>query len=260
MQRNFINNTSRCPLVPLQVKGYKVGKLYGVGVGPGDSELLTLKAKRILNEVDVIFCPEKEAGSGSFAFEIIERHLENPDVEIVNLVYPMHYGKDELHKAWQHNGEAITERLKGNESGAFIVLGDTTVYSTFMYTLPYIDEKQVELELVPGITSFSAIASQLKIPLVAWEENLVIAPVRKKESAELEAVIKNNDNIVLMKVSNDPKQIIKMLKNEKLENSFFFVSKAGTEEEVVITSIDDLENTKLPYLSTLIIKKGEREC
>lgn len=68
-----------------------MGKLYGIGVGPGDPELLTLKAHRILNAADVIFCPEKEAGAGSFAFDIIQGLLKDTKAEIVNLVYPMHY-------------------------------------------------------------------------------------------------------------------------------------------------------------------------
>lgn len=236
-----------------------MAKLYGIGVGPGDPELLTLKAMRILSEVDIIFCPEKEEGSGSFALEIIEGHIKNLNAEIVNLVYPMHYDKDKLREVWQQNGEAITALLKGDKSAAFITIGDTTVYSTFMYTLPYIDKTLIDIELVPGITSFSVIASQLQIPLMAWEENLVVAPVRKKSSAELEAVIKNSDNIVLMKASNNPKQIIKMLKNEGLEKNFVFVAKAGTEEEEVIRDIDELEKTKLPYLSSMIIKKNGLE-
>ena len=65
-----------------------MGKLYGIGVGPGDPELLTMKAHRILHQADVIFCPEKEAGAGSFAFDIIEELVKDAKAEIVNLVYP----------------------------------------------------------------------------------------------------------------------------------------------------------------------------
>lgn len=233
-----------------------IGKLYGVGVGPGDSELLTLKGKRIINEVDIIFCPEKKEGSGSFAYEIIKEHIENQNTVIVNLVYPMHYDEEELRKLWKHNGEIITESLKSGKTGAFITLGDPTIYSTFMYTLPFIDKELVAVEVVPGITSFSAIASQLKMPLVAWEENLTIAPVRKRSNDELERLIENSDNLVLMKPSNNPEQIIKMLRNKDLSNNFVLISKVGTGEEILIKDIEELERTKLPYLSTMIIKKG----
>ena len=233
-----------------------MGKLYGIGVGPGDPELVTLKAKRILNEVDVLFCPEKKTGAGSFAYDIVKGLIENQNIEIVYLVYPMHYNKDELYGDWARNGEIITDKLRDGKSGAFVTIGDSTIYSTFMYTLPYIDEGLVDVELVPGISSFSAIASRMKIPLMAWEENLLIAPVRKKFSEELEATVSHSDNIVLMKVSDDPGQIIQMLKKQNLEDKFVLVSKAGTDEECIIDDIAELSDIKLPYLSTLIIKKG----
>ena len=75
-----------------------MGKLYGIGVGPGDPELLTLKAYRILKEADTIFCPEKEAGAGSFAFDIIKDLLKDTKARIVNLVYPMHYHGGKLRR------------------------------------------------------------------------------------------------------------------------------------------------------------------
>ena len=116
-----------------------MGKLYGIGVGPGDPELLTLKAYKILQKADVIFCPEKKKGAGSFAFDIIKEHIKDSKARIVDLEYPMHYHGDELKKMWQENGRIISEYLKGEKTGAFITLGDPSVYSTFMDTLPYIE-------------------------------------------------------------------------------------------------------------------------
>ena len=162
-----------------------MGKLYGIGVGPGDPELLTLKAYKILNQADVIFCPEKKKGAGSFAFDIIKEHIKDSKAQIVNLEYPMHYKGDELKKMWEENGRLISEYLKGDKTGAFITLGDPSVYSTFMYTLPYIEAFGTETEVVPGIPSFCAAAAISKIPLTAWDEDLVIAPVRKNNAADL---------------------------------------------------------------------------
>ena len=78
-----------------------MGKLYGIGVGPGDPELLTLKAYKILQQADVIFCPEKKKGAGSFAFDIIKEHVKDSKTQIVDLEYPMHYHGDELKKMWK---------------------------------------------------------------------------------------------------------------------------------------------------------------
>ncbi len=232
------------------------GKLYGIGVGPGNSEYLTIKGKRIINEVDILLCPEKKEGAGSFAFEIIKEHIENDSLEIVNLVYPMHYNEDELETMWEKNGKIINEYLKQGKKLAFITLGDTTVYSTFMYTLPFVDKELMDLEIIPGITSFCAVASEIKNPLMVWEESLKIVPVRKNDKDQLTEAIKHNDNIVLMKPSNNPSEIIKMLRENELEDKFMLISKVGTDEEVLISDIKELENIKLPYLSTMIIKKG----
>lgn len=233
-------------------------KLYGIGVGPGDPELLTLKAHRILNEADVIFCPEKRSGAGSFAFDIIKGLLEDTKAKIVNLVYPMHYHGALLREMWEKNAACIAENLEGDRIGAFITLGDPSVYSTFMYTLPYIEAAGVEVEVVPGITSFCAVADRMKMPLVAWDEDLLVAPVRKNSSEELGKVLREHDNVVLMKPSTDQQALLQALRENHLEDRFVLVTKSGTGEERLVTDFSDLEQYDIPYLSTVIIKKQGR--
>jgi len=231
-------------------------KLYGIGVGPGDPEYLTLKAKRLINSVDVLLCPTKKEGADSFAYEIISPNLENKEVAIENLVFPMHYDTDDLESKWKRNGQLITDYLKAGKTCGFITLGDPTVYSTFIYTLPYIDEQYMDLEIVPGITSFCAVASEIKQPLMVWEESLKIMPVRKNCGDTLIKAIEDHENLVLMKPSSNPEAIIKAIKHHGLEDKFMLISKVGTEEESLVKDIHVLENMKLPYLSTMIIKKG----
>lgn len=235
-----------------------MGKLYGIGVGPGDPELLTLKAYRILNEADVIFCPEKEAGAGSFAFDIIKGLLKDAKAEIVSLVYPMHYHGGELKEMWIKNAHCIAERLEGERMGAFITLGDPAVYSTFMYTLPYIEEAGVPVEVVPGIPSFCAVADTVKMPLVAWDEDLVVAPVRKNSSEDLGKVLREHDNVVLMKPSADKQALIRAIRENHMEDKFVLITKSGTGEERLVTDFEELEQYDIPYLSTVIIKRQGR--
>lgn len=235
-----------------------MGKLYGIGVGPGDAELLTMKAYRILNEADVIFCPEKEDGAGSFAFDIIKELLENTKAEIVNLVYPMHYHGQQLKEMWEKNAVLIAGYLKGERRGAFITLGDPSVYSTFMYTLPYIEKHGVSVEVVPGITSFCAVADSVKLPLAAWEEDLIIVPVRKRDGEDLGKVLREHDNVVLMKPSSNQQALVQAIRENHLEDSFVLVTKSGTGEERIITDFKELEQYDIPYLSTVIVKRRER--
>ncbi len=231
-------------------------KLYGVGVGPGDPELLTLKAKRIINSVDVLLCPSKSEEANSFAFEIIEPNLENKEVIIDKMIFPMHYNVDEIEKKWKMHGDRITEYLKEGKTCAFITLGDPTVYSTFMYTLPYIEKEYLDLEIIPGITSFCAVSADVNQPLMLWEESLKVVPVRKHDGDHLYREIKDSDNIILMKPSNNAEGIVKALKDLNLENKFMLISKVSTDSAHLIKDINELENTKIPYLSTMLIKKG----
>ena len=222
-----------------------MGKLYGIGVGPGDPELLTLKAYKILNQADVIFCPEKKKGAGSFAFDIIKEHIKDSKAQIVNLEYPMHYKGDELKKMWEENGRLISEYLKGDKTGAFITLGDPSVFGT-------------ETEVVPGIPSFCAAAAISKIPLTAWDEDLVIAPVRKNNAADLEKLLTEHENVVLMKPSTDSEALVSAIQASGRENSFVLVEKAGTKEQRLIREYQTLKEEPVPYLSLMILKSQKQ--
>lgn len=235
-----------------------MGKLYGIGVGPGDPELLTLKARRILGEADVIFCPEKEKDAGSFAYDIVKGFLDERTVRIVSLVYPMHYHGDRLRGIWEENARCIAECLLGEHTGAFITLGDPAVYSTFMYTLPYIERAGVEVEVVPGIPSFCAVADSMKMPLVSWDEDLVVAPVRKNSGDDLVRLLREHDNVVLMKPSANRQALLHAIRENHLEHHFVLVTKSGTGEERLVTDFAELEQYEIPYLSTVIIKSQER--
>lgn len=235
-----------------------MGKMYGIGVGPGDPELLTLKAHRILNEANVIFCPEKEEGAGSFAYDIIKEVLTQTNADIVNLVYPMHYHGVKLKEMWKENACKIARHLQGERTGVFITLGDPAVYSTFMYTLPYIEQAGVPVEVVPGVPSFCAVAGSMKIPLAAWDEDLIIAPVRRNNGEELGKILCEHDNIVLMKPSANQKALLRAIRENQLEESFVLVTKSGTGEERIIMDFSELEKYEIPYLSTVIIKRREK--
>lgn len=231
-------------------------KFYGVGVGPGDPDLLTIKAKKIINQVDVLFCPVKGDKQSSFAFSIVAPHLENSAVDIVNLLYVMNYKWDDIEDQWYKNARIVERHLAAGKNCAFITLGDPTIYSTFMYTLARMDADQFDLEIVPGITSFCATAARIGKPLTSWQETLKIVPVRRNDSAHLRRQIANEDNLVLMKPSNDAATIVAAIEELNLENNFVMISKVATPHEQRVSDIDQLSQMKIPYLSTIIIKKG----
>ena len=232
-----------------------MGKLYGIGVGPGDPELLTRKACRLLREADVIFCPVKEAGERSFAYEIVKEQADEGKAEIVFLVYPMHYHGERLRELWEENAKQIAARLDGGRTGVFVTLGDPAIYSTLMYTFPYVEERGIETEIVPGVPSFCAAAASMKWPLAAWNEELLIAPLRRQDSARLKKLFAEHENVVLMKPSSDRQALLGALEERGLTDRFALVLYAGTGEERCITDFEELKTAEIPYFSTLIVKR-----
>ena len=137
------------------------GKLYGVGVGPGDPELLTLKALRIIKEVDVIAVPGTDAKK-SVAYQIVEGAFpELSEKMLLAVPMPMIKESDALKKAHDEGAEQIKKELDTGKNVAFLTLGDPTVYSTYLYIHKRVAEMGYETEIVSGIPSFCAVAAKL---------------------------------------------------------------------------------------------------
>jgi precorrin-2/cobalt-factor-2 C20-methyltransferase len=230
--------------------------LYGIGVGPGDPDLLTIKGKKIINQVDCLILPVKKIGDKSFAHEIIGEHLENPGVECIEMLFPMHYNQEEFKVQWAKNAKQIEAYMGQGKTCGFITLGDPTLYSTFIYLLSYLELSEDQLEIVPGITSYSALASTLKTPLTKWQEDLRIVPLQRHDQAHIMAMLENGDNFILMKPQACTQALIGALQALNLEKSFRVISYIGRENQEIIDDIEVLKTRKLPYLSTMLIKKG----
>ena len=156
------------------------GILYGVGVGPGDPELLTLKAQRILREADVIAVPDKGTGEKT-ALAII-----GPLTEGKPLLYcaaPMTRDPARLEAAYEENAHQIAALLNEGKTVAFITLGDPSIYSTYLYTHRRVQAMGCEAKLIPGVPSFCAVAAALGIGLCEGGERLMIVPPPTRTSA-----------------------------------------------------------------------------
>lgn len=230
----------------------KNGKFIGIGVGPGDPELVTVKAVNTIKKLDIIICPEARNGKGSFAFDIAKSYIPST-TEVVTLVFPMVHDHDVMEKAWKKNAVIIERYVREGKLVGFLTLGDPAVYSTYMYILPYLSE-DIIVETIPGITSFSAVAATQNLPLVLWEESFGVTAL-KKGAESVEKVVDVYDNTVIMKPSHDPVKLAEILENKGLDDKFVLISKCSTDEEIITTDINDLKNGNVPYLSTLIVKR-----
>lgn len=226
------------------------GKLYGIGVGPGDTELLTLKAARILKTVSVVFTPKSSKEKDSIALSIVRPILEERDdykkLMLVTPIFPMIEDKEELEKIWTSASEMIAQYLDSGRDVAFITLGDPSVFSTYAY----VQKKLIgdyEIETVPGITSFTACAAARNKALVEQNEILTIVP---KIDDRLEHVLEYSDAVVLMKASRNTSQLEETIEKKERPKEIYSVQNCTRENEKII---EGFSNEK-PYLTTTVIK------
>ena len=233
----------------------KTGTLYGIGVGPGDPELITLKAIRALRSVDVVYTAASAKNSYSIAVEIVTPHLKE-GIPIVRLDFPMTRDTETLNRAWSRNADIVRETLYKGRDAALITLGDPMTYSTFGYLMRTLKEEtpDVPIHIVPGITSYQAGAASAGRVLAEGEESLTVisgamGPRRLRE------VIDHTDNVVMLKVYRNYREILDALNDMDLSHHAVLVSRCGFDGEQIITNLDELPDEVPPYLSLLLIKK-----
>ena len=231
------------------------GKFYGIGVGPGDPELLTIKAKRLLEECDVIVAPKTGMEKKSVALDIAKSLIGN-DKEVQELLFPMTYDESELEKHWDAAGDQVAAMLDDGKIVVFLTLGDPMVYSTYIYILKRIEIKGYDTATVPGITSFCAAASRISTPLTEGNETMAVIP-SAYECETLEDILTTFDNVVLMKVSRNFDQLVEKLEKLGLLKSSVLVCRCGMEDEQIEYDLQKMVGQKVNYLSMILVKRGE---
>lgn len=236
------------------------GVFYGVGVGPGDPELLTVKAVNVLKGADVIAVPKSTDSSSdglSQALIIAKRAVDLEGKELMELLFPMTKDKDALDAARREAAAKVALSLDSGRTVAFITLGDPMLYSTFSYLVPFVRELSpgAPVKVVPGITSYGAAASTILKPLAEADEKVMIVPAAY-DIGEVRGLLGSVDTLVLMKVNRIFDRVLDLLVSMGLDDRAFLVSRVGWPEEKVVTDIKSLKGTKLDYFSTLIVKKG----
>lgn len=229
------------------------GIFYGIGVGPGDPELLTMRAINVLKEVDIIIAPKTEKKEDSVALEIARPYLKL-DVEIVKQVFPMVVNFEQSPEAWEQNKAEILALLEQGKKVAFLTLGDPMFYSTYIYVFRLLENEGYPIETVPGITAFCAIGSKLGYPLVEGNDILSIIPATADEE-KIRSVMAVTDNVVLMKVYKNFPQIVDLLTENKLTDRAVMLSRCGLPDETVIRDLEAEKEKKVNYLSTILARR-----
>ncbi|MGD8251020.1 MAG: precorrin-2 C(20)-methyltransferase [Desulfobacterales bacterium] len=235
----------------------KTGTLYGIGVGPGDPDLIPLKAVKVLQTVDIVFTAASTKNDYSLAMTIAEPHLRQ-GVETRCLPFPMTQDSDEKERAWVANAQTIADALQAGQDAAFLTLGDPLTYSTYGYVLGAIQKQFPSLPIVtiPGITSYQASAAALNTPLVEGNESLLImAGTRGTE--RIRSLNGHAENVVIMKAYRNIGDICGALEDARLLDDSTGVVRCGMPDQEVVTDIRRL-GSRGPDYWTLIIAKRNR--
>jgi len=240
-----------------------MAELTCVGCGPGDPDLLTVKAVKAIQNADVIMCPTSKEGKESIAYSIISSIIDNskkPDIE--NLVFPMVKDRETLENTWQSNASMIASKVKEGKNVVYLTVGDPSLYSTWIYLQRELKLKHPEIKItvIPGIVSMFAFASKVGISIAEGDETVAVIPAcydlsRVKETA------KNCDTMIFLKDGRYFDQVIALLKEAGFPDSSLFAiaQDVGTNEEIVkkLTLGEVTKETLTSkYFSIMVVKRA----
>ncbi len=224
------------------------GILYGVGIGPGDSELITLKALRIISENNILAVPRTK-NKNNTALDIVSKVIDVSQKEIIYIDFGMISDKKLLKEQYKNNANTIEKYLAEYKNVVFISIGDISIYSTYGYIDSIIKSKGYKTEMVAGVPSFCAVSSALGISLTNSDKPIHIIPAIY---SDIEKYIDMDGTKIFMKSGKKIEDIKKTLLNKKL--SSYAVYNCGLYEEKIFKDINDIEGN-LGYFTTVIVKE-----
>jgi precorrin-2/cobalt-factor-2 C20-methyltransferase len=237
-------------------------ELICVGCGPGDPELLTVKAVNSIKNADVIMCPTSKEGKPSMALSVVSSIVaEANKQEIVNLVFPMTKDKEILENTWKKNARILADSVISGKKVVYLTVGDPYLYSTWIYLHREITKEHPEIKItvIPGIVSMFTFASKVGISLAEGAEKMAVIP-SCYDLSRVKEIAKNCDTMVFLKDGHYFDQVIKLLREAGFsENSVFAIGQdLGTDQEIVRKmTLGEVTNETITtkYFSIMVVKR-----
>lgn len=243
-------------MVSLHNSENRLGTFYGVGVGPGDPELLTVKAQRVLQQVPVLCVPKSREEGESYALQIVSHLMDGSRQRLLELVFPMTKDRERLEEYWNRALEQVLTPLREGQDVAFVTEGDPSIYSTFQHIYRLLKERfpEIPTEVIPGISSINGSAAVAGVPLVDGAERLAVLPATY-EGEQLMEVLRQFDTVVLLKVHRVMDRVLDALEKLDLVDRAVYVSRCGSADQEIVRDVGSLRGRELEYLSLMIVKK-----
>jgi precorrin-2/cobalt-factor-2 C20-methyltransferase len=231
-----------------------MGIFYGVGVGPGDPELITRKAERVLTTVDLIFLPAGARGGAGFAMRILEP-LGLPPEKFRPVSLCMSRDREPAGQAYHRLAEEIATEVRRGKSAAWVTEGDPLFYSTFLNLSSELRRyPDVRIEVVPGVTSTSAAAARSGVPVARLDEKVAIVPAAYGIEC-LPALLNDFATVFLLKVNSVFDELLNVLATVPQAVRAVYVEQVGTPRERIIEDLESLRGQELSYFALVILHK-----
>ena len=236
------------------------GKLIGASLGPGDPELITRRSWAVLQSGARWIYPVKKAAEASYALSIVERGGLPVPADAVSLIFPMTRDAELLAKAWLRAAEQTVKLLAEGRDLVFLVEGDASTFATFGHLARIARElaPEIEVETIPGVSSFAAAAAAASIPLAEEDETLAIIPAAYGTGV-IDHLLDEFDTLILLKVKPMLDEVLELLEKRGLLAKSCFIEKVGSPEERIVRDIASLQGETVNYLSLLLVQNPKRQ-
>jgi len=215
----------------------KSGIFYAVGVGPGEPELLTLKAVRLMSDSRYLYVPFSRMTTQTWVSDAVQ-HYAREDAVINDVTFSLGQGSEERKRHWSTTAAQIIEQLKQGEDVVFVTLGDPLLYSTAIYLIRALREQWqgVSVDVVPGVSAYSHCAALTGFAMGEGTKPVTIIPTITA-MADLQSAIERGGTLALMKVGRHLQDIIDLLEDNRLIDQAVFVARAGLPDQRIETDL-----------------------
>lgn len=231
-----------------------MNKIYGISLGPGDPDLITVKGLQILKDSDMIFYPGslyKDGRKGSYVRPMLDHYGLDQD-KLKGFYLSMGPDRNAAKLSYQETAREVLQLYENGKKVSIVCEGDLSFYASFSYLLEKLQRENVGIELIPGVNSFSLGAARHQVPLCLQQEKLAVLPLATN-IAEIERTFEDAGTVVLMKIRMGWKDLYPLLLTKNWK--YYYCERLGTAEEYITADIEALQHREIPYFSLLIIKK-----